>query len=507
MSKTAKALFLFIIAVMTTVLLISCGRAEIPEESISYESIPDKTSAGDIASASESETGGNSTESTTDSSSSAVTETEQNEETSGASDRPKPHEPEWIVVDGIVLPEKKDLSSCKIIPEKYDDHGEQLKRLGFSESSDEYILYDAILDISCKGAFYLDYLDGIYYDVYDKANADMFFYPYKVQLEALISDLLSAYGVGYPDRSILPLEEKSAIDRSLDSMEYREECWKKFCHGKTETLHFLSELFSVINGWEYANAAETYTAAAIQKAEYAMPFVDDFFACDEFVYEEEFDLAQKLDRITVTTTCSFDEYTIGYKRGNIWLSTLGDQIIDIEYYPVENNLQNRLVWSITLVQAAGANRTYYTDPMAHYYLLSNCIGMIKKVFFQSGFPLALHPDEYWDTPAKVSHKDLDKALSELAAVLKGTDTYSYRDLSHIAAVTPFNKDYRNENYILFVLMPGALFDYPDFVDPVEREEGEELDKNKQWEYRVDFDHFIDEFSDDDLAFFPSLLNF
>ena len=56
-------------------------------------------------------------------------------------------------------------------------------------------------------------------------------------------------------------------------------------------------------------------------------------------------------------------------------------------------------------------------------------------------------------------------------------------------------------------MPGALFDYPDFVDPVEREEGEELDKNKQWEYRVDFDHFIDEFSDDDLAFFPSLLNF
>ena len=460
MRKT-KALFLFIIAVMTTVLLISCGRAEIPEESISYESIPDKTSAGDIASASESETGGNSTESTTDSSSSAVTETEQNEETSGASDRPKPHEPEWIVVDGIVLPEKKDLSSCKIIPEKYDDHGEQLKRLGFSESSDEYILYDAILDISCKGAFYLDYLDGIYYDVYDKANADMFFYPYKVQLEALISDLLSAYGVDYPDRSILPLDfEKNIFDGSIESIEINRRNWNKFCRGKTEALHSLSELFSVIDGWEYANAAETYTAAAVQKAEYAMPFIDDFFFCDTFEIKEDLDKESGGVRVTLTTTCNFLSETFpGISLGDRTITTLGTDA-NIESFSENPDGTKQLIWTMDFISAAyNYFAQYYIEPYVCNLHIENCVGMQMEYYFHSGYPYAFRSDEYWDTPVKVSHKELDKVLTELFTELKGAGTYTYRDLATVNSVEIRNNDMQR-NWLKVELMNNAGQCYP-----------------------------------------------
>ena len=337
--------------------------------------------------------------------------------------------------------------------------------MGYVEGTEKYALYDALLGISCKGALYLDYLSVIPITSLRQDTANQFVYTYKTEIEALISDLLSGYGIGFPDSNILPFERADAsVSPGIETTEECTRVWKASCQEEISALHDLYSLFEAINGYEYRDAALAYLSAAVQKADYAMPYIEDFFYGDTFDIKEEYDKENDIVRIIVTTTCDISKDTReGMVLGGKTYTTLGSYST-VESYIENADGTNVLTWTL-LPSGAMANHffQYNSSPGLCNMQLINSIGITEEIYYHSEFPYAYYSDEFWDNPVKASLKELDECLSKLFFMLKGDAVYTYRDLSTVNVVSVHHNSKRN--FLEIQLINGGYeYLYPEYFE-------------------------------------------
>ena len=96
------------------------------------------------------------------------------------------------------------LSKCRIIPDAYEDHSAQLKAMGYSEGTDDYLLYNTLLDISCKTYYFKNAANLIGQYGYQSDINNNYYKKYVYEIETIVKNLISTYDVGYPNDEIMP---------------------------------------------------------------------------------------------------------------------------------------------------------------------------------------------------------------------------------------------------------------------------------------------------------------
>ena len=208
MKKTIA--FLLSALMCAAILFASCGE-ETPVESITYNNISELTSASE-----------------------SVTATEATDTTAETG----------ISVEDLKLPETVDISQCKIIPENYSDHSEQLKKLGYVEGTEEYKLYDTLLDISCQLSAYKRYPRRGRPSTDDLTTN--YYRPYRYEISDIAGNLLFDYDVGLAPNEILPPQMEFPDEKVVGKIAYEDvmtAAWQENCGRIKDAVIKLKEYF------------------------------------------------------------------------------------------------------------------------------------------------------------------------------------------------------------------------------------------------------------------------
>ena len=411
MKKTIA--FLLSALMCAAILFASCGE-ETPEESITYRDVSELTSAPESVTSSE------------------------NAETMGETESTAPTETEFSV-DDLVLPEAVDISKCTIIPENFSDHSAQLAKLGYKEGSEEYDLYDLLLDISCQAALYLRYDNEIFADDYDTTR--QFYWKYRGEIKRTVSDLLLKYDVGLAPRSLLPAEMDCPDKDDVLNVEYnavRREVWLKNNEYRKTAASNLSEYFSsdLLKDYEYRDSAVSLLSEQVGLINRIEPYIITPLFDDTFEMTEEYIEDMNMVRITVTTSCDIGEYTYpgfllddGTRRSSLTPASSTAQCI---CECTENGDGTRTLTVLIEARYAFLNsvRDYYISTSQTIWLI-NKGGVNFRIVYHSNYPYFLYPGVDWDEPVRVQDEHLHTALTRYFRDLKGIEGYTRRDLSLI----------------------------------------------------------------------------
>ena len=416
MKKTIA--FLLSALMCAAILFASCGE-ETPVESITYNNISELTSASE-----------------------SVTATEATDTTAETG----------ISVEDLKLPETVDISQCKIIPENYSDHSEQLKKLGYVEGTEEYKLYDTLLDVSCQLAAYKRYPRHFRPDA--EIFTKQYYRIYRNEITKIICDLLHLYDIGLAPNEILPQQMEFPDEKVVGKIAYEDvmtAAWQENCGRIKEAVIKLKEYFSsdILSDYEYRDSMLALLSATLDKISFAEPYVDDPMRDDTLDVREEYDETLGMVRITVTTTCKIDESTYpgtqwGEEIHSAFSNKIGMGDISFESYTESDEGINTLVILIKPTEA-------YNNCVFDYFDIGRIISLINKIgmrityYYHSDFPYFLYPDVDWDEPVIVENEHLHKALSAYFRDLKGTEGYTRRDLSFIRKFEIVNTRRKDEN--------------------------------------------------------------
>ena len=421
-----KCLVIFVLLVAAVMVCVGCAE-EKPEESITYRDVSELTSASESVTSSE-------TAEVTD-----LTETAGQNETE-------------FSVDDLALPEAVDISKCKIIPENYSDHSEQLKKLGYVEGTEEYKLYDTLLDISCQLAAYKRYPRRGRPSTDDLTTN--YYRPYRYEISDIAGNLLFDYDVGLAPNEILPPQMEFPDEKVVGKIAYEDvmtAAWQVNCGRIKDAVIKLKEYFSsdILGDYEYRDSMLALLSATLDKIAFAEPYVDDPMRDDTVDVGEEYDEALGMVRITVTTTCKVDESTYpgtqwGEKVHSTFSNRTGMSDISFESYTEREDGINTLVILIKRTEAYNNCVFEYFD-IGRTICLINKIGMRITYYYHSDFPYFLYPEVDWDETVTVENEHLHKALTKFFYDLKGTEGYTRRDLSFIEKLEIVRERHKDEN--------------------------------------------------------------
>ena len=467
------AMIMAVTVIITLVLcLFSCGEEKDTEDSQTYNSIPNETTkihesgfethATDTSCIETSETN--------------VSGSETNSTETSAAETDSTYTP--VNIETLTFPESKDISGCSVVPSDYSDHSGQLEAMGYKSGTDEYALYDALLDISCKAKLYLQYFVGFPIDMGRLSIGIKYYLKYRNQIEAIVTDLLYAYDIGYPANETVRFNRPglNVSDKDLTSIRADIAIWQNACAEIENALNDLKADFSSdkLKEYEYANTMLLCISETMRQIEYIKPYTEDMLCSDVFETHEEYDEKLGKVRLTIKTTCRFNTA--------LTKTVIGEDTsvnkAKVENYTVSDDGTSvlTLLWD---PEAAMRNTLgdYSQNPAAAALYLYNDIGLGVTYYYHSGFPFASHSDEYWNSEASAENSHLDKALKNFFFSLKGTNFYTYRDLYMIGSILIGKSPMRDEggnilrdkdgnilemkNSIQLYLKGCAVFEYPE----------------------------------------------
>ena len=422
-----KCLVIFVLLVAAVMVCVGCAE-EKSEESITYRDVSELTSAPESVTSSEN--------------ADMTAEVTEQPETSGQTETE-------ISVDDLALPEAVDISKCTIIPEDFSDHSAQLEKLGYTEGTEEYDLYDLLLDISCETSMYSGRMDNQILASWLYFTVD-YYWKYKNEVLLIAKNLLSMYDIGIPDQSIFPLQGEVPDPSEVGLLEqYRvmKAVWIENNTYRKNALIKLRECFSseILKDFEYRDSMLTVLSAAIERIKYAEPYAEDPFHDDVLEISKEWDEALQMLRVTVKTTCSFYK---NQKTDEITPITGVSSATIEECYKDENGLSVLKLLFTPQEAYEVSNVNYYN--YAFGIILQNKVyntqlGIYAVYYFNPNFPYFLYPDVDWDETVTVENEHLHKALTKFFYDIKGTEGYTRRDLSFIEKLEILRATCKDEN--------------------------------------------------------------
>ena len=494
--KRKTAIFLAVLF-CAVALMPSCGN-ETPEESITYRDISELTTASE--SPAETETGA----ATEGSGNDAGTESDTDAETETTAETVT-EEPFSSFPDDIAVP------ADPVAPASFDDHGEQLRALGFEEGTFDYDLYDALFDLSCKVYYYisvnLKWTNGPYLHCYYAKHYH--YYKYEQEIRGIVSALMTEFNVSFPDVSLLPPElylRDAPPRKSDDYKEYEKEQMEKYL----AELVIIRGLFSDIRDrftsaplGDCGYAAEMLRYIDLTEEEMAISdsYLEDPLRDNFFEWTEEYDAALGMIRVTAYTDCVVPNREFFDSEGNVeYISALGPYAT--QESSVEHGDGTRTVtWLVTWDKVRSwkiGNDLRPDDPQT--FLVENKLGWSCETPYLTRFPDAFVNDE----PCRVEHEQLHKTLQALFMEIKGSGTYTNLDLAYIRIIQvtqqiPNSSDplFRSGNCITVMLYESLLINAEDRYPNIKVFIGRGL-------YRMAFPDEIPPISESDLAlmFYP-----
>ena len=445
MKKTIA--FLLSALMCAAILFASCGE-ETPEERITYNNISELTSASEIVTSSETTEATEQTE---------TTEATEQTETAGQ------NEAEFSV-DDLVLPETVDVSKCTIIPNAYEDHSAQLKAMGFSEGTDDYLLYNTLLDISCKTYYFKNAANLIGQYGYQSDINNNYYKKYVYEIETVVKNLISTYDVGYPNNGIMPFTAAlGGTSQTIEEIIENKEIWMQLLDNEEYVIDTLYEYFldGVPQDYKYKSTALLLLSATKQAIDFIKPFAKNPLRENHFEMSEEYDEELKKVRLIITTDCLFDE--ISYPGLDLGGETKFISLSDATIEGFEENSDGTVTVSYLVDSKAAFENglfTYFNSPGKYTLFLINNLGMEIQIYYHSDYPFFMRPEEWWDTPFTVENDELNKALTLLFSELKGEESYTPRDL---LAIYSINVYHRKEDVILFSIKSYLYYYlFPDY---------------------------------------------
>ena len=429
--KRKTAIFLAVLF-CAVALMPSCGN-ETPEESITYRDVSELTSAPESVTSSEN--------------ADMTAEVTEQPETSGQTETE-------FSVDDLALPEAVDISKCKIIPEDFSDHSAQLAKLGYTEGTDDYKLYNMLLDVSCQLASYRRYPNRSRTS-FDEITR-RYYRAYCDEITGIVNDLLFRYDIGLAPNEILPAQLELSDRKTISETAYNDEmisAWRENNYRIKDAVIDLQEFFSsdMLRDYEYSAAMLALLAATLDKIAYAEPYVDDPLCNDMFELKEEYDETLNMVRITVTTTCKIDEMTYpgllnDGVRGSSFSNVSG--MTDVTFESCTESEDGITTLVILIGPYAAFNncvKDYYIYQGNRIIYLINHIGLQISYCYHSDYPYFLYPGVDWDEPVRVQDEHLHTALTRYFRDLKGIEGYTRRDLSLITKLEIVKDRRKDEN--------------------------------------------------------------
>ena len=480
-----------VIAMISALILSSCGEVETPEESVTYYQVP--------TSASESNSSGEESAMVTESSSASETET-PTEPAQTETDVSRP----TIPIEEIELPEHNDISACSIIPQDYDDHSVQLIAMGYTEGTEEYALYDALLDISCKAKLYLYQIEHISEHGDGWRLNSRYIRVYYKEIETIIKDLLCSYDIGYPSDETVPFVtyENTHISSTHREVAEHYDGWKRACYAEIDALTAIRALLSsgVLDEYAYTDALWSYLKATEENIDSIYPYIDDLLYNITTEITEEYVEETNMIRIAITTSGEFSESTYpGIEfQGKRYLS-IGSEI---ESY-TEND--DGTVTLTVLLPLSNTFDAYLTDRAGENNVdIINDIGLQGTVYYIPG----IFSGEYWNEPVKVESEHLHKEVSGLFKLITGSEKYSRFELGIITRIETGQRSGNKKYYVTIMINQNRIrYLYPDFYKNIDNYvESGDLYYSKQDGYYLIYEgEEIINISEEDLSYFKFLL--